>query len=87
MSDDPEYDDLAKSERRAARIRRQTHYRIIELPPCCNNCKHLTVHDPYEPDDYGCAFSDVERWYVGTVSRFGFCDKYERKPATPSGKE
>jgi predicted Zn-ribbon and HTH transcriptional regulator len=80
MSDDPEYDDLQKAERKAAKVRKQTHYHLITLPPCCKNCKNITVHDPYEHDDNGCKYSDSERWYVGAVSLYGICDNYEEKP-------
>ncbi len=76
-NDDPEYDDLVKCEKKGLRILKKNHYRLIEMPPCCDNCKHSDCTDPYD-NTYCCDLVDHSRWLVGRVNQFGLCDKYER---------
>jgi predicted nucleic-acid-binding Zn-ribbon protein len=81
VSDDHEYDDMERTERKAKRLLKANHYREITLPPCCKNCKHVEVYDPDEHDDYGCGLAHNDKWNVAGVSTYGLCDKYEaRKP-------
>jgi hypothetical protein len=61
---------------------KKANYRVINLPPCCDNCRHVKRGVVYDDDDYkygehGCSRIAVDGYSREIVDRLGLCDKYE----------
>ncbi|MDD5358211.1 MAG: hypothetical protein PHX80_03640 [Candidatus Nanoarchaeia archaeon] len=77
MSNDKEYDEMMKADRKAKRLLKQAHYRIDHGPRCWN-CKNLIAGSSSEDQDE-CGRVNPERKYsIGWVDINGICDFWER---------
>lgn len=87
MSEDREYDDLIRTERKAKRMLAAAHYRIT-IYPRCDNCEHFRA-GTYNEDSAECArVNPKRRWSTGWVEATGICDEWTRAaPHGEAGKE
>lgn len=82
MSDDPEYDDLVRHERRSARLLKKAHHRDQAIP-CCYRCANA-IHG-YE-GEINCGKTRSEKWAGRSVYPLQVCDLYV-EPAARSSEE
>ena len=78
MSTDREYEDLERAERRANRILKRAHYRVIDAPRC-NTCAALIPGGTIEDADQCADAAGGARWIVGVVYPDGVCDNWRPK--------
>jgi aldehyde:ferredoxin oxidoreductase len=83
MSEDKEYDDLLKAEKKAKREKKQNMYHLT-CPPCCLTCDHSSQMSI--EDDLECSELYQERWAVNSVAGLGLCDKYLASSKIQGGK-
>jgi hypothetical protein len=73
MSDDPEYDEMMKCERKVKKLFKARRFRMIDIP-CCATCRYAGFG--YEGEIDCC--NVPESWNNG-VSHLGLCDAYESR--------
>jgi hypothetical protein len=78
MSDDPEYDDLVRQEKRAMRILKRSHYRAIDCSRC-ETCAAFRSGSSCEDEDQCADAMGDGHWVVGTVHTNGVCDNWRAK--------
>lgn len=80
MSDDPEYGDMVRQEKRAITILKRANYRAIDCPRCQTCAAFRSGSYCEDPDQCADAMGDGS-WIVGIVSPHCVCDNWRAKEA------
>lgn len=76
MSDDPEYDDLVRAEKKAFHFLQKNHYHHID-PDSCRSCESFDMGMSCEDENYCRKAETNDKWKTQGISEFGICDQYK----------
>jgi hypothetical protein len=82
VSDDPEYDDMERAERKTKRFFKKQNYRHVEVA-CCETCKYADFG--YE-GEINCGAINTEPWAFNSVSSLCICDNYKLASSASAGE-